>query len=72
VPARVWHVVYLSPRTTFADATLVVVPKSVEGDETLLKAILPLTDVMGTGHYAALLAGVHPGGTVAKQIFRNQ
>jgi len=52
-------------RAPFADATLVVVPKSVEGDEALLKAILPLTDVMGTGHYAALLAGVHPGGTVA-------
>src|SRR5207237_7363294 len=49
----------------FADGTLVVVPKSVEGDEALLKAILPLTDVMGTGHYAAVLAGVHPGGTVA-------
>jgi threonine dehydrogenase-like Zn-dependent dehydrogenase len=49
----------------FADATLVVVPKSVEGDEALLKAILPLADVMGTGHYAAVLAGVHPRGTVA-------
>jgi threonine dehydrogenase-like Zn-dependent dehydrogenase len=52
-------------RSPFADGTLVVVPSSVEGDEALLKAILPLTDVMGTGHYAALLAGVHPGGTVA-------
>ena len=52
-------------RAPFADGTLVVVPPSVEGDEALLKAILPLTDVMGTGHYAALLAGVHPGGTVA-------
>src|SRR6266566_5579716 len=36
-----------------------------KGDEALLKAILPLTDVMGTGHYAAVSAGVHPGGTVA-------
>jgi alcohol dehydrogenase len=52
-------------RSPFADGTLVVVPSSVEGDEALLKALLPLTDVMGTGHYAALLAGVHPGGTVA-------
>src|SRR5947208_5874490 len=52
-------------RAPFADATLVVVPSSVEGDEARLKAILPLTDVMGTGHYAAVLAGVHPGGTVA-------
>ena len=52
-------------RAPFADATLVVVPSSVEGDEARLRAILPLTDVMGTGHYAAVLAGVHPGGTVA-------
>jgi threonine dehydrogenase-like Zn-dependent dehydrogenase len=52
-------------RALFADSTLVVVPKSVEGDEVLLKAILPLSDVMGTGHYAAVSAGIHPGGTVA-------
>src|SRR5438876_6822318 len=52
-------------RSPLADGTLVVVPSSVEGDEAKLRAILPLTDVMGTGHYAALLAGVHPGGTVA-------
>jgi threonine dehydrogenase-like Zn-dependent dehydrogenase len=52
-------------RAPLADGTLVVVPSSVEGDETKLWAILPLTDVMGTGHYAALLAGVHPGATVA-------
>jgi threonine dehydrogenase-like Zn-dependent dehydrogenase len=52
-------------RAPFADATLVVVPSSVEGDEARLKAILPLTDVMGTGHYAAVSAGVHPGATVA-------
>jgi len=52
-------------RSPFADATLVVIPPSVEGDEAQLKAMLPLTDVMGTGHYAALLAGVHTGGTVA-------
>jgi len=52
-------------RALFADSTLVVVPPSAEGDEAKLQAILPLTDVMGTGHYAAVLAGVHPGGTVA-------
>src|SRR5205809_8070548 len=51
-------------RAPLADGTLVVVPKSIEGDEALLKAILPLTDVMGTGHYAAVLAGVHRGGPV--------
>ncbi len=37
----------------------------MEGDEALLKAILPLTDVMATGHHAAVSAGVHAGGTVA-------
>src|SRR5438876_11910973 len=52
-------------RAPFADATLVVVPSSVDQDEARLRAILPLTDVMGTGHYAAVLAGVHAGGTVA-------
>src|SRR5947209_9513871 len=52
-------------RSPLADGTLVVVPSSVEGDEAKLRAILPLTDVMGTGHYAAVLAGVHAGGTVA-------
>ena len=52
-------------RVPYADGTLVVVPKSVEGDEQLLKAILPLTDVMATGHHAAITAGVRVGGTVA-------
>src|SRR5258707_13568626 len=52
-------------RARFADATLVVVPPSVEGDEALLKAILPLTDVMAAGHHAAVRAGVRPGGSVA-------
>jgi threonine dehydrogenase-like Zn-dependent dehydrogenase len=52
-------------RAPLADGTLVVVPPETEGDEALLKAILPLTDVMGTGHHAAVAAGVRPGGTVA-------
>ncbi len=52
-------------RARFADATLVVLPPSVEGDEALLKALLPLTDNMAAGHHAAVLAGVRPGGTVA-------
>jgi threonine dehydrogenase-like Zn-dependent dehydrogenase len=51
-------------RVPLADGTLVVVPQSVEGDKAVLKAILPLTDVMGTGHYAAVSGGVHAGGTV--------
>ena len=42
-------------RARFADATLVVVPPEVEGDETLLKALLPLTDVMAAGHHAAVI-----------------
>lgn len=36
-----------------------------EGDEAMLKAILPLTDVMSTGHHAAVSAGVQKGKTAA-------
>jgi threonine dehydrogenase-like Zn-dependent dehydrogenase len=50
-------------RARFADATLVVVPPSVEGDEALLKAILPVTDVLAAGHHAAVTSGVRPGDT---------
>src|SRR5438034_2762453 len=52
-------------RARFADATLVALPSVVEGDEALLKALLPLTDNMAAGHHAAVSAGVRPGGTVA-------
>lgn len=52
-------------RAPFADGTLVKVPAEVASDPALLKAALPLTDVMGTGHHAALAAGVVPGSTVA-------
>lgn len=52
-------------RAPFADGTLVVVPNSVEGDDALLTAILPLTDVMSTGHHAAVSARTQRGGTVA-------
>ena len=52
-------------RAPYADGTLVVLPPEVEGDEALLRAILPLTDVMGTGHHAAISAGVKEGSTVA-------
>jgi threonine dehydrogenase-like Zn-dependent dehydrogenase len=52
-------------RAPLADGTLVKLPQAVENDESLLKAILPLTDVMGTGHHAAVSAGVKPGATVA-------
>jgi threonine dehydrogenase-like Zn-dependent dehydrogenase len=52
-------------RAPFADATLVKVPEAAAGDDALLKAMLPLTDVLGTGHHAALCAGVRPGSTAA-------
>lgn len=48
-----------------ADGTLLKLPDSVEGDDGLLKSILPLTDVMSTGHHAAVSAGVQSGDTVA-------
>jgi threonine dehydrogenase-like Zn-dependent dehydrogenase len=46
-------------------ATLVKIPREVENDDALLTAILPLTDVMATGHHAAISAGVQAGSTVA-------
>ena len=36
-----------------------------ENDAAMLKAVLPLTDVMGTGHHAAVSAGVRKGATIA-------
>jgi len=50
-------------RAPLADGTLVRVPDRVEGDEKLTTALFPLTDVMGTGHHAALCAGVVAGVT---------
>jgi threonine dehydrogenase-like Zn-dependent dehydrogenase len=52
-------------RAPFADANLVVVPGDAGNDETMLRRILPLSDVMGTGHHAALAAQVRRGGTAA-------
>lgn len=52
-------------RAPHADGTLVRLPESLENDEGLLKAALPLTDVMATGHHAAVAAGVRAGSTVA-------
>jgi threonine dehydrogenase-like Zn-dependent dehydrogenase len=49
----------------FADATLLKIPKSHANDLNLLRACLPLTDVMGTGHHAAVCAYVASGRTVA-------
>jgi len=46
-----------------ADGTLVVLP--VARDHALMPSLLTLSDVMGTGHHAALAAKVGPGKSVA-------
>jgi threonine dehydrogenase-like Zn-dependent dehydrogenase len=51
-------------RAPFADATLVPVPGTGHGPE-MLASLLALSDVMCTGHHAAVSAGVKPGDTVA-------
>jgi threonine dehydrogenase-like Zn-dependent dehydrogenase len=50
-------------RVPQADGTLVVLP--VEKDDALMPSLLALSDVMATGHHAALGAEVGPGKTVA-------
>lgn len=50
-------------RAPWADGTLVKIPERVAGDPNVLEALFPLTDVMGTGHYAAVCAGVRKGST---------
>ena len=51
-------------RVPFADATLVKVPGSGHDDATM-RSLLALSDVMCTGHHAAVSGGVKPGDTVA-------
>jgi threonine dehydrogenase-like Zn-dependent dehydrogenase len=51
-------------RVPFADATLVKVPGSGHEDATM-RSLLALSDVMCTGHHAAVSGGVKPGDTVA-------
>ncbi len=51
-------------RVPFADATLVKVPGSGHSDETM-RSLLTLSDVMCTGHHAAVSAGVKKGDIVA-------
>jgi len=51
-------------RVPFADATLVKVPGAGHSDDTL-RSLATLSDVMCTGHHAAVSAGVKPGDTVA-------
>src|SRR5438128_6326018 len=50
-------------RVPQADGTLVVLP--VDADDALMPSLVTLTDVMATGHHAALAARVGPGKTVA-------
>jgi threonine dehydrogenase-like Zn-dependent dehydrogenase len=50
-------------RVPWADGTLVVLP--VGEDDALMPSLITLSDVMGTGHHAALAARVGPGKTVA-------
>ena len=50
-------------RVPLADGTLFVLP--VGKDDGLMPSLLTLSDVMGTGHHAAVTAKVRPGNTVA-------
>ena len=50
-------------RVPYADGTLFVLP--VSEDDELMPSLLTLSDVMGTGHHAAVVAGVGPGKSVA-------
>src|SRR5256714_8272225 len=50
-------------RVPFADGTLFALP--VGEDHALMPSLLTLSDVMGTGHHAAVVAKVGPGKTVA-------
>jgi threonine dehydrogenase-like Zn-dependent dehydrogenase len=50
-------------RVPQADGTLVVLP--VREDDALMPSLLTLSDVMSTGHHAAVSARVGPGKTVA-------
>jgi alcohol dehydrogenase len=50
-------------RCPYADGTLVKVPDRYADDEDVLESLLPLTDVMCTGHHAAVSADVEAGST---------
>jgi threonine dehydrogenase-like Zn-dependent dehydrogenase len=50
-------------RVPYADGTLFKLP--VGEDDELMPSLLTLSDVMGTGHHAAVVAGVAPGKTAA-------
>jgi threonine dehydrogenase-like Zn-dependent dehydrogenase len=50
-------------RIPYAEGTLYALP--VGEDDALMPSLLTLSDVMGTGHHAAVVAGVGPGKSVA-------
>jgi threonine dehydrogenase-like Zn-dependent dehydrogenase len=50
-------------RIPLADGTLF--PLSAQADDALMPSLLTLSDVMGTGHHAAIMARVAPGKSVA-------
>ena len=50
-------------RVPYADGTLLTLPASE--DDALMPSLLTLSDVMGTGHHAAVVAKVAPGKTAA-------
>jgi alcohol dehydrogenase len=50
-------------RVPFANGTLVRVPDRYANDENVLESLLPLTDVMATGHHAAVSADIEAGDT---------
>ena len=50
-------------RVPYADGTLYALP--VREDDALMASLLTLSDVLGTGHHAAVVAGVKPGDSVA-------
>jgi threonine dehydrogenase-like Zn-dependent dehydrogenase len=51
-------------RVPLADTTLVTVPGSGHSEE-MMRSLLTLSDVLATGHHAAMCAQVKPGQTVA-------
>ncbi len=50
-------------RVPLADGTLYALP--TREDDTLMPSLLTVSDVLGTGHHAAVVAGVKPGDSVA-------
>lgn len=52
-------------RLPMADGTLFAIPRARAKDDHVLRAVLPLSDVLSTGHHAAVCGEVQGGSTVA-------